>query len=56
MLGVGFEPTPPERIDLKSTALDRSATQASKFLLSVHDSSGIWTHAGDTHLISNQTP
>jgi len=25
-------------------------------LLSVHDSSGIWTHAGDTHLISNQTP
>ena len=28
MLGVGFEPTPPKRIELKSTALDPSAIQA----------------------------
>jgi hypothetical protein len=33
LLGVGFEPTPPERIDLKSTALDHSATQARLFVL-----------------------
>ena len=26
---VGFEPTPPERIELESTALDHSATDAS---------------------------
>ena len=25
---VGFEPTPPERIELESTALDHSATDA----------------------------
>jgi hypothetical protein len=25
---VGFEPTPPERIELESTALDHSATNA----------------------------
>ena len=28
LLGVGFEPTPPERIELESTALDHSAIQA----------------------------
>ena len=28
MLEVGFEPTPPKRIELKSTALDPSAIQA----------------------------
>ena len=28
MLGVGFEPTPPERVHLKCNALDRSAIQA----------------------------
>ena len=28
MLGVGFEPTPPERIELEPTALDHSAIQA----------------------------
>jgi hypothetical protein len=28
VLGVGFEPTPPERVHLKCNALDRSAIQA----------------------------
>jgi hypothetical protein len=28
MLGVGFEPTPPERVHLKCNALDHSAIQA----------------------------
>ena len=28
LLGVGFEPTPPERLELESSALDRSAIQA----------------------------
>ena len=28
MLGVGFEPTPPKRTELKSAALDPSANQA----------------------------
>ncbi len=29
MVTVGFEPTPPERLDLKSSALDHSAKQPS---------------------------
>ena len=29
---VGFEPTPPERIELESTALDHSATDAYKLI------------------------
>ena len=28
MLEVGFEPTPPKRVELESTALDHSAIQA----------------------------
>ncbi len=32
---VGFEPTPPKRIELESTALDHSATNAQ--LLSLYD-------------------
>ena len=28
VLGVGFEPTPPKRLELESSALDRSAIQA----------------------------
>ena len=31
---VGFEPTPPERIELESTALDHSATDA--YILCTH--------------------
>ena len=30
---VGFEPTPPERIELESTALDHSATDAKIYAL-----------------------
>ena len=33
MLEVGFEPTPPKRIELKSTALDPSAIQAYLIIL-----------------------
>ena len=53
---VGFEPTHPKIIELKSTALDRSAIQAFSNDMCVcvcllcmyctYDSSGIWTHAG----------
>ena len=28
VLGMGFEPTPPKRLELESSALDRSAIQA----------------------------
>ena len=42
---VGFEPTHPKIIELKSTALDRSAIQAFEC---IYDTSEIWTHAGRT--------
>ena len=44
MLEVGFEPTPPKRMELKSTALDHSAIQAYLFSIVKNiqtDSSGI---------------
>ena len=36
---VGFEPTPPERIELESTALDHSAT----------DAGNLNTHTSESH-------
>ena len=66
MLGVGFEPTPPKRTELKSAALDPSAIQAIFIyfiiiifyadIIHANDSSGIRTHAGKTYQISNLAP
>ena len=55
---VGFEPTPTNRIELKSTALDHSAIQAYESIPSYecvyiytvrYDSRGIRTPAGRAH-------
>lgn len=49
---VGFEPTPTNRIELKSTALDHSAIQA----ILVTTTEGFEPPRVDTHQISNLTP
>ena len=49
---VGFEPTPTNRIELKSTALDHSAIQAHF----VTTAEGFEPPRVDTHQISNLAP
>ena len=46
---VGFEPTPPKRIELESIALDRSATNAYDMNIQKYFNagSGIRTHASE---------
>ena len=59
---VGFEPTHPKIIELKSTALDHSAIQAYELRTDSYASYDVSTAEGfeppraDTHQISNLAP
>ena len=57
---VGFEPTPPKRLELESSALDHSATEPvtsyKNLILTKHDTCRIRTCAGKAQQISNLPP
>ena len=55
MLDVGFEPTHPKIIELKSTALDRSANQAFSSITTNRQQRDS-NPRRITYLISNQAP
>ena len=58
MVQMGFEPTPPKRLELESSALDHSATEPLHEYSEVktYDTCRIRTCAGKPHVISNHTP